>query len=324
MIFDVIIIGSGPAGYTAALYTARAALKTLLLTGLQPGGQLTTTTEVDNFPGFEKGILGPQLMEIMMKQVKRFGTEVVGETAKQLIIQKSKVKNTSQNSKVAALFEIITDSNQYLGKTVIVATGASAKYLGLPSEERLKGKGVSGCATCDGFFFRGKDVAVIGGGDTAMEEASFLTRFAERVYIVHRRSEFRASAVMLKRAEDNPKIEFLTNKTTLEVLGENAVTGLKLKDNQSGEISDLAAQGVFLAIGHKPNTGFVKDILDLDEKGYIKTVLSKSPLEPHTATKIPGLFAAGDCVDPKYRQAIVAAGSGCQAALDAQYYLEES
>lgn len=307
--YDVIIIGSGPAGYTAALYTSRADLKTLLLTGSQPGGQLTTTTEVENFPGFETGIMGPVLMDTMMKQVKRFGTEIVGET-----VQKIKMNN---------FFTVVTEGHEHQGKTVIVATGATAKYLGLPSEERLKGRGVSGCATCDGFFFRGKEVAVIGGGDTAMEEATFLTRFASKVTIIHRRGEFRASAVMLARAKANPKIGFMTNKTTLEVLGESSVTSLKIQDNVTGAVTDLSVQGVFLAIGHTPNTGFVKDLLELDEKGYIKTVLPKSPLEPHTSTKIPGLFAAGDCVDPKYRQAVVAAGMGCQAALDAQHFLEE-
>jgi thioredoxin reductase (NADPH) len=307
--YDVIVIGSGPAGYTAAVYTSRAFLKTLMFTGDQPGGQLTTTTEVENFPGFADGILGQELMDNMMKQVKRFGTEVVTESVNRVDFSRRP-------------FVVIAGDKTYAGKSVILAVGASAKYLGIPSEQRLKGKGVSACATCDGFFFRDKEVVVIGGGDTAMEEANFLTRFARKVTVIHRRDEFRASAVMLKRAKDNPKIGFLTNKGIVEILGDTVVTGIRLKDNVSGEITDVSTQGVFLAIGHNPNTKFLDGSITVDKKGYIITLPPESPLDPHTRTNIPGVFAAGDCVDPKYRQAIVAAGMGCQASLDVQQYLE--
>lgn len=324
MIYDVIIFGTGPAGYTAALYSSRAFLKTLMLTGPEHGGQLTTTTEVDNYPGFAQGIQGPALMEEMKKQVERFGTEIKLETVKTVRQKDDKT------------FIVTTEKGEYESKTVIVATGASAKYLGLASETRLMGKGVSACATCDGFFFKGKEVVVIGGGDTAMEEATFLTKFATKVTIIHRRSEFRASPIMLDRAKKNEKIVFLTGKTVEEVVGETAVTGVKLKDNQTGKQEEIKAQGFFLAIGHQPNTIFLKDVIDLDEKGYIivKSQISNSTsqtnsnfqnpkLNPQTETSIPGIFAAGDCVDPRYRQAIVAAGMGCMAAMDAQKMLEE-
>lgn len=296
--YDVIIIGSGPAGYTAALYTSRAFLKTLIITGVQPGGQLTTTTEVDNFPGFPKGIMGPQLVADMRTQVERFGTE----------IKPLSVISLQSSDKT---FIIKTDSEQFETRTVIVATGASAMYLGLPSEETYKGKGVSGCATCDGFFFRGKEVVVVGGGDTAMEEATFLSKFASRVTVIHRREEFRASAIMLERAKKDPKISFLLSKEIVEIYGDTVVRGVKLK---SGE--DIKTDGVFLAIGHKPSTEFLKGIIDLDEKGYVK-------IGKYTETNVSGVFAAGDCVDHRYRQAIVAAGQGCMAAMDAQKYLEE-
>lgn len=311
MNYDVIIIGSGPAGYTAALYASRAFLKTLLLSGIQPGGQLTTTTEVDNYPGFPKGILGPQLMMDMKTQVERFGAHIKSEIV-------TSVKKQSERE-----FVVSTESGSYTGKTVIIATGASAMYLGLPSETKLAGKGVSACATCDGFFFRGKDVVVVGGGDTAMEEATFLTTFATKVTIIHRREEFRASAIMLDRARKNPKIAFLTNKVVEEILGETSVTGVRLKDAKTGEVSTINTQGFFLAIGHKPNTEFLKETLQLDEKGYVKVKRTATPLEPQTETSVEGIFAAGDCVDPRYRQAIVAAGQGCMAAMDAQKYLEE-
>jgi thioredoxin reductase (NADPH) len=299
---DVIVIGTGPAGYTAALYTSRAFLKTRMITGIQPGGQLTTTTEVDNYPGFAKGITGTQLMMDMKAQVERFGTEIVSD-----IIVSLEKKDTH--------FLLKGQNETHEAKTVIVATGASAMYLGLPSESTLAGKGVSACATCDGFFFRGKDVVVVGGGDTAMEEATFLTKFASHVTIVHRREDFRASAIMLDRAKKDPKISIMTNKIVEEVLGETSVTGVRLKDAKTGEVSTINTQGFFLAIGHKPNTDFLKNIVELDSKGYIVT-------KEYTQTSMPGVFAAGDCVDHRYRQAIVAAGQGCMAAMDAQKWLE--
>ena len=299
--YDVIIIGSGPAGYTAALYTARAFLKTLLFSGIQPGGQLTTTTEIENFPGFPKGIQGTQLMVDMKAQVERFSTEI-----KQEIVNHIEKKEKT--------FVLQTETASYEARSVIIATGASAQYLGLPSEKAFAGKGVSACATCDGFFFRGKEVVVVGGGDTAMEEANFLTTFAKKVTIVHRRSEFRASPIMVERVKKNSKISLLLNKQILEIIGETSVTGVKIKDNETGKEEIYPTQGFFLAIGHKPNTEFLKDFITLDKNGYV--VVNK------TTTNIPGIFAAGDCVDYEYRQAIVAAGMGCMAALDAQKWLE--
>lgn len=307
-LYDVAIVGSGPAGYTAALYASRAFLKTLVLSGMQPGGQLTTTTEVDNFPGFPQGILGPTLVGDMKKQAERFGAEV----------QQEMVTSIAKGD----VFTLAVGDKKYQAKTVIIATGASAMYLGLPSEEKLKGKGVSGCATCDGFFFRGKVVVVVGGGDTAMEEATFLTKFCPKVTVIHRREEFRASAIMLDRAKKDPRIAFLTNKVIEEILGETEVTGIRLRDTKTNEVIDYPTQGVFLAIGHKPSTAFLTGFVDLDAKGYVKVVRSLSPLDPQTATNVPGIFAAGDCVDPRYRQAIVAAGQGCMAAMDAEKYLE--
>jgi len=302
--YDVVIIGSGPAGYTAGLYASRAFLKTLMLTGVQQGGQLTTTTEIENFPGFPKGILGPQLMMDMKAQVERFGTTI--ETATVSGIVKDEKRN---------IFTVTADGKSFEGKTVIISTGASATYLGIPSEEKLKGKGVSACATCDGFFFRGKEVVVLGGGDTAMEEANFLTTFATKVTLIHRRDEFRASPIMVDRVKNNPKISILLNKAVVEMVGEQAVTGIKLKDSKTGEELLYPTQGIFLAIGHKPSTEFLKGVVDLDEKGYVNVT--------GTATNVQGIFAGGDCVDHRYRQAIVAAGQGCMAALDAQKYLED-
>ncbi|MBI5620518.1 thioredoxin-disulfide reductase [Candidatus Gottesmanbacteria bacterium] len=338
-IYDVIIIGSGPAGYTAAVYASRAFLKTLLLTGIQFGGQLTTTTDVDNYPGFAEGIKGPTLMEEMKRQAERFGTEIVTDAVTKLKTQNSKLKTTTQNRQTENGFILIGQSGkEYEGRSVIVATGAQAQYLGLPSEQKLMGKGVSGCATCDGFFFRGKEVVVVGGGDTAMEEATFLTTFASHVTIIHRREEFRASAIMLDRARKNPKISFLLNKTVEEVLGESVVTGVRLKDNKTGVWEDIKTDGLFLAIGHKPSTEFLKGFVELDEKGYIKIANSKyqiansqTEIKEHnnpaigaqTATSVEGIFAAGDCVDPRYRQAVVAAGQGCMAAIDAHQWLSE-
>lgn len=309
--YDVAIIGSGPAGYTAALYTSRAFLKTKLYSGIQVGGQLTTTTEVDNYPGFPKGIMGPQLMVDMAEQIKRFGTE----------IEALAVTSVSKSSDKTG-FAITTEKGKEEAKVVIIATGASAMYLGLPSETKFAGKGVSACATCDGFFFRGKEVVVVGGGDTAMEEATFLSKFATKVTIIHRREEFRASAIMLDRAKKDPKITFLTNKVIEEIVGDTAVSGVRIKDAKTGETSVYTTQGVFLAIGHKPSTDFLKGLVDLDPKGYIQLKRADSPLVPQTETNVPGIFAAGDCVDPRYRQAVVAAGQGCMAAMDAEKWLE--
>lgn len=307
--YDVIIIGSGPAGYTAALYTSRAFLKTLVLSGLEPGGQLTTTTDVDNFPGFPKGILGPQLVADMKAQIERFGAEI-----KQLSVVSCQRSGTD--------FVVKTNEEVFVSRAVIIATGASAMYLGLPSEEAFRGKGVSACATCDGFFFRGKEVVVIGGGDTAMEEATFLSKFAKKVTVIHRREEFRASAIMLERAKKDPKITILTNKIIEQILGDTMVTSVRLKDATTGEVTEYPTQGVFLAIGHKPNTEFLKGFIDLDPKGYVMVKRPVTALDAQTETNIAGVFAAGDCVDPRYRQAIVAAGTGAMAAIDAEKYLE--
>ncbi len=310
--YDIIILGSGPAGLTAALYASRALLATVVITGAEPGGQLTTTTEVENYPGFPNGIMGPQLMADMKTQVEKFGTHI-----KQHRVSSIEYRNNTRT------FAAKGDGAEFEGRSVIIAIGASAQYLGLPSEDRLKGKGVSACATCDGFFFRGKDVVVIGGGDTAMEEAIFLTAFATKVTIIHRRDEFRASPIMRKRAQENPKIAFRTNSVVEEILGDTAVSGVRLKDTKTGTTSEVKTQGVFLAIGHKPNTEFLKGFVALDERGYIQLIRPASAREAQTRTSVPGVFAAGDCVDPRYRQAVVAAGMGCMAAMDAQKWLED-
>ncbi|MBL8030944.1 MAG: thioredoxin-disulfide reductase [Candidatus Doudnabacteria bacterium] len=299
---NIIIIGSGPAGLTAALYAARAELQPLVIAGLQPGGQLTTTSEVENFPGFPEGIQGPDLMENMTKQVKRFGTEIVMDNAVSVDFS-------------ARPLVVRTGTEEYRSRAVIIATGAEANWLGLANEQRLRGKGVSACATCDGFFFKGKDIAVIGGGDSAMEEALFLTKFGNSVTVIHRRAEFKASKIMLKRAQEHPKITFVTNVTVVEVLGEATVTGVRVRHNDTGVEEDLAVQGYFAAIGHTPSTKIFADTgLSMNEKGYIEP-------QEFTQTNIPGVFVAGDVHDHRYRQAITAAGEGCKAALDAEKYL---
>jgi thioredoxin reductase (NADPH) len=301
-LYDIIIIGSGPAGYTAAIYAARANLSVLMLQGYQVGGQLMLTSDVENYPGFEEGILGPLMMEKFEAQARRFGTEAIPEDVISIDFNKRP-------------FKVTTDSGEYQARAIIISTGASAKWLGLPSEQRLQGRGVSACATCDGFFFKNKDVAVIGGGDTAMEEATFLTRYASHVTVIHRRDSLRASKIMQDRAFKNPKISFIWDTEITEVLGENEVTGLRLHNVKTDEESILPVQGFFLAIGHKPNTDLFKGILDMDKVGYIV------PVE-YTMTNIPGVFAAGDVTDHRYRQAVTAAGDGCRAAIDAEHWLE--
>lgn len=299
---NVIIIGSGPAGLTAAIYAARAELKPLVIAGLEPGGQLMLTSEVENFPGFDS-IMGPELMGKMRNHALKFGAEIIN-------------KNVTKVDLTKRPFKVWVDNELFEAESIIVATGASAKWLGLESETRLRGRGVSSCATCDGFFFKEKDVIVVGGGDVALEDANFLTKFAKSVTIVHRRDSLRASKPLQRRAEQNPKIKFAWNKVVTEILGETSVTGVKLKDAVTGDESELAVQGVFVAIGHKPNTDVFEGQLELDQIGYIK---------PHgtTATNIEGVFFAGDVEDFRYRQAITAAGSGCMAALDCEKWLSE-
>ena len=304
----VIIIGSGPAGLTAALYSARANLSPLILEGMQPGGQLTITTEVENFPGFPDGIMGPELMDTIRQQALRFGAESEYETVTKVDFSKRP-------------FKILVDEKEYTADTVIVATGASAKLLNIPSETEYMGYGVSACATCDGFFFKNQDVFVVGGGDTAMEEANFLTKFASKVTLLHRRDEFRASKIMQGRVMKNPKVSVMLNSVVDEVLGEvkngrKTMTGLKIKNVKTGEITTVKGDGLFMAIGHQPNTSLFKGILDLDQKDYL-TIKAGS-----TKTNIPGVFAAGDVADSYYRQAVSAAGSGCMAAIDAERFLE--
>ena len=302
---DVVICGSGPAGLTAALYTARANLKPLVLEGLQPGGQLTITTEVENFPGFVDGIQGPELMDVMRRQVERFGTRFQFDRVVRCELDKSP-------------FVLHTENGATLQtRTLIIATGATAKYLGLPNETRLQGHGVSACATCDGFFFRGVELAVVGGGDSAAEEAAFLTRFASKVHLLVRRDELRASKIMQDRVFDNDKIEVHWNTEVADVLGEKEVEGIRVRNRTTGDETDWNhIKGLFLAIGHTPNSQAFAEWLDTDEVGYIKNVPGSSK------TSIPGVFVAGDIHDNTYRQAITAAGSGCKAAIDAERYLE--
>ena len=306
MVHDVIILGSGPAGLTAAVYSARANLSPLLIDGSQPGGQLTLTTDVENFPGFPKGIMGPQLIQDMRAQAERFGTQ----------FRHGHVTNVDLQTRP---FRITVDDEATLKtRTLIIATGASANLLGLPSESRLMGHGVSTCATCDGFFFRGKEIAVVGGGDSAVEEATFLTKFASKVTLIHRRDKLRASKIMQERAMKNEKIAFQWNSIPEEVLGDDVVTGIRVRNVQTSRTEEIPLSGVFVAIGHTPNTSLFKGQIDMDEQGYIRTQPYRS------TTNVPGVFAAGDVQDSQYRQAITAAGSGCMAAIDAERYLEAS
>jgi thioredoxin reductase (NADPH) len=314
----VVILGSGPAGLTAAIYAARAQLKPLVIEGPQPGGQLTITTEVENYPGFSKGILGPELMKEFRLQAERFGTEFTDVWIDKVDLEQRPFKLYAKSSHLGEeIIQIIK------ADTLIISTGASAKWLGVPGEapvpEGFGGNGVSACATCDGFFFRGKEVVVVGGGDTAMEEALFLTRFATKVTIIHRRDQFRASKIMQARVFANPKIEVLWNTEVKEILGEKekGVVGVRIFNNKTNEESIFPCQGVFIAIGHKPNTDLFKGLLEMDELGYIKTE-GKT-----TKTSIPGVFACGDAQDPYYRQAVTAAGTGCMAAIDAERFLAE-
>jgi thioredoxin reductase (NADPH) len=300
---DLVIIGSGPAGLTAAIYAARANLSPLLIEGWQSGGQLTTTTEVENYPGFAKGIMGPELMKEMRAQAERFGTEfLTGDVS-------------AVSFKNSPLILTIDGERTVEAKTAIIATGASAIPIGLPNEKRLTGHGVSTCATCDGFFFRGKELVVVGGGDSAMEEANFLTKFATKVSLVHRRDKLRASRIMQDRAMKNEKVSFIWNSVVEDILGHDVVTGVRLKNVVTGKTSEVPCAGVFVAIGHRPNTALFAGQIDMDEKGYIRT-------HAGTATSIPGVFAAGDVQDSKYRQAVTAAGSGCMAGIDAERFLD--
>lgn len=300
---NVIIIGSGPAGLTAAIYAARANLTPLMIEGEEVGGQLMTTTEVENYPGFEHGVTGPELMDVTKKQAARFGTRFMA-------------KNVTKVDFQSRPFKVWVGSELYQSKAIIISTGASAKYLGLPSEKTFLGKGVSACATCDGAFFRNQNVCVIGGGDTAMEEANFLTRFAKKVWVIHRRGEFRASKIMADRVMNNPKIEVIWNTGLVEVLGDKQVRSIKIENLKTHEVNELPMDGVFIAIGHKPNTEIFKEFLKLNDVGYIVTE-GRS-----TYTNVPGVFAAGDVQDSVYRQAITAAGTGCMAAIDCERWLE--
>ena len=305
---DTIIIGSGPAGYTAAIYAARADLNPVMYTGLEPGGQLTTTTEVDNFPGYPQGVDGPTMMNELKEQAERFGTKVEIDFISKVDFSKDK----------GGIHKLYTQNGDEIkSKTVIISTGASAKYLGLPSEQRLIGGGVSACAVCDGFFYKNQDVAIVGGGDTAIEEATYLAKICNNVTMLVRKDHFRASKAMQNRLSNYDNIKVLFNHEVMEVMGENVVDGLKIKSNLTNDVSELKITGLFIAIGHSPNTDIFKGIVDMDESGYILTDKTS------TKTNIPGVFAAGDVQDKDYRQAVTAAGTGCMAALDAERYLQE-
>ena len=305
---DTIIIGSGPAGYTAAIYAARADLNPVIYTGLEPGGQLTTTTDVDNFPGYPQGVDGPTMMNELKEQAERFGTKVEIDFISKVDFSKNK----------GGIHKLYTQNGDEIkSKTVIISTGASAKYLGLPSEQRLIGGGVSACAVCDGFFYKNQDVAIVGGGDTAIEEATYLAKICNNVTMLVRKDHFRASKAMQNRLSNYDNIKVLFNHEVMEVMGENVVDGLKIKSNLTDDVSEIKITGLFLAIGHSPNTDIFKGIVDMDDSGYILTDKTS------TKTNIPGVFAAGDVQDKDYRQAVTAAGTGCMAALDAERYLQE-
>lgn len=301
---DVAIIGSGPAGYTAGIYAGRANLQPILFEGLESGGQLMLTTDVENYPGFVNGIMGPELMQVFKGQAERFGTTI-----------KTEIIDSIEN--IDGGFKLKSSKGEYEFKTVIIASGASARWLGVDGEKELQGYGVSACATCDGFFFKEKEVAVVGGGDSAMEEALFLTKFAKKVYVIHRRDQFRASQIMQDRVLNHEKIEVVWNSTVEKINGEGAVSSILIKDTIDSSEKELNLDGVFVAIGHDPNVGFLDGFIELDDKGYIKTGFTTE-----TSTSVPGVFAAGDVADSIYRQAITAAGTGCQAAIDAERWLE--
>ncbi len=303
--YDVVIVGSGPAGYTAALYAARAGLKTLVFQGFESGGQLMLTSDVENYPGYRDGVMGPDMMEDFEAQAVRFGAEMRLDNVDRVDFSERPFRLWPEG-----------EDEPVLARSIIIATGAKAKWLGLEGEQRLMGKGVSGCATCDAFFFKSKKVAVVGGGDTAMEEAGVLAKFADEVVLIHRREEFRASKIMLERARNNPKITFLTDTVVEDILGENSVEGVKVKNVNTGEEQTFAVDGFFAAIGHVPATGIFEDQVEMDESGYVFQM-------EHTMTSVPGVFAAGDVSDTRYRQAVTAAGDGCRAAIDAERWLEE-
>ena len=301
---DLAIIGSGPAGYTAGIYAGRANLKPVLFEGLESGGQLMLTTDVENYPGFDEGIMGPEMMQVFKKQAERFGTKILTETVNKI-------------EKIEEGFKLTTSKDTYEFKSVIISSGASANWLGVKGEKELQGYGVSACATCDGFFFKDKNVIVVGGGDSAMEESLFLTKFAKKVTVVHRRDEFRASKIMQERVLNHEQIEVAWNKEVIEIKGDKQVSSVILKDSNSNEEEEKEIDGVFVAIGHTPNVEFLDGFVELDEKGYIKTGFTSS-----TSTSMYGVFASGDVADSIYRQAVTAAGTGCQAAIDAERWLE--